>query len=144
METARDYPVVVTVAPQPEPRNRLTTALRPILAIPHAILAGPVYWSSRTGGVGLLGAAAYVMAIVSWFTLLVSGEQFRGIRDFSIDPIVHALCSCGSVRVPVRVRRLRLKPDTTSRASSPSADRTPNATRGIERECEASGENAEA
>jgi hypothetical protein len=84
METARDYPVVVTVARQPEPRNRLTTALRPILAIPHAILAGPVYWSSRTGGVGLLGAAAYVMAIVSWFTLLTTGEQLRGIREFSL------------------------------------------------------------
>lgn len=79
-----DYPVSVTIAPQPGPRNRLTTALRPILAIPHAILAGPVYWSSRTGGAGLLGAAAYAMAIVSWFTLLVTGEQFRGIRDFSL------------------------------------------------------------
>jgi len=79
-----DYPVVVTIAPQAEPRNRLTTALRPILAIPHSLLAGPVYWSSRSGGAGLLGAAAYAMAIVSWFTLLITGEQFRGIRDFSL------------------------------------------------------------
>ena len=78
------YPVGVTIALQPAPRHRLTTALRPILAIPHAILAGPVYWSSRTGGAGLLGAAAYAMAIVSWFTLLINGEQFRGIRDFSL------------------------------------------------------------
>jgi hypothetical protein len=80
----RDYPVAVTVAPQEGRRNRLTTVLRPILAIPHAILAGPVYWSSRTGGAGLLGAAAYAMAIVSWFTLLITGEQFRGIREFSL------------------------------------------------------------
>jgi hypothetical protein len=79
-----NYPVTITIAPQAEPRNRLTTALRPILAIPHAILAGPVYWSSRTGGAGLLGAAAYAMAIVSWFTLLIMGVQFRGIRDFSM------------------------------------------------------------
>ena len=79
-----DYPVTMTIAPQSEPRNRLTTALRPILAIPHAILSGPVYWSSRTGGVGLLGAAAYAMAIVSWFTLLIRGEQFQGIREFSL------------------------------------------------------------
>ena len=79
-----NYPVTITIAPQAEPRNRLTTALRPILAIPHAILAGPVYWSWRTGGAGLLGAAAYAMAIVSWFTLLISGEQLRGIRDFSM------------------------------------------------------------
>jgi hypothetical protein len=77
------YPVTVTITPQAEPRNRLTTALRPILAIPHAVLAGPV-WSPRTGGVGLLGAAAYVMAIVSWFTLLVRGDQFAGIREFSL------------------------------------------------------------
>jgi len=79
-----NYPVRITIPPQTEPRNRLTTALRPILAVPHAILAGPVYWSWRTGGVGLLGAAAYAMAIVSWFTLLVRGEQFRGIRDFCL------------------------------------------------------------
>jgi hypothetical protein len=81
---AAAYPLVVRVAPQAGPRNRLTTALRPILAIPHSILAGPVYWSSRTGGVGLLGAAAYVMAIVSWFTLLITGKQFEGIREFSL------------------------------------------------------------
>ena len=65
-------------------RNRLTTGLRPLLAIPHALLVGPIYWSSRSGGVGLLGAAAYLMAVVSWFTLLISGEQFQGIRDFSM------------------------------------------------------------
>jgi len=78
------YPVTITIAPQVEQRNRLTTALRPILAIPHAVLAGPMYWTSRTGGAGLLGAAAYTMAIVSWFTLLVRGEQFAGIREFSL------------------------------------------------------------
>ena len=83
MTTVTGYPVVVTVSPQTGPRNRLTTALRPILAIPHAILAGPV-WPPRTGSVGLLGAAAYVMAIVSWFTLLITGEHFKGIREFSL------------------------------------------------------------
>lgn len=77
------YPVTVIVEPQVADRNRLTTFLRPILAIPHAILVGPVYWSSRTGGVGLLGAAAYVLAIVSWFTLLINGEHLPGIREFS-------------------------------------------------------------
>ncbi len=77
------YPVSVTVEPQMTVRSRLTVALRPVFAIPHAILVGPVYWSSRTGGAGLLGGAAYVMAIVSWFTLLINGEHLRGIRDFS-------------------------------------------------------------
>lgn len=78
------YPVSVLVGAQFEGRNRLTTAFRPILAIPHAILVGPLYLSVRTGSVGLLGAAAYVLAIVSWFTLLVNGEHLRGIREFSL------------------------------------------------------------
>jgi len=78
------YPVSVTVEVQTADRDRLTTLVRPILAMPHAILAGPVYWASPTGGAGLLGAAAYVMAIVSWFTLLVNGEHLIGIREFSL------------------------------------------------------------
>ena len=84
MEPTDAYPVLVSVTPEAGTRNRLTAALRPILALPHAILAGPVYWSSRTGGAGLLGAAAYAMAIVSWFSILITGEHFRGIRDFSL------------------------------------------------------------
>lgn len=77
------YPVSVAVELQATSRNRLTTFVRPILAIPHAILVGPFYWWSRAGAAGLLGAAASVLAIVSWFTLLVSGEHSPGIRDFS-------------------------------------------------------------
>lgn len=79
------YPVSITVETKLDGRNRLTTALRPILALPHSILVGPVYWSSRSGGFGLIGAAAYVLAIVSWFTLLVTGNQPGGIRQFTID-----------------------------------------------------------
>jgi hypothetical protein len=78
------YPVSVNITPSTFPRNRLTTAVRPILAIPHAMLVGPVSWSTRTGGVGLLGGAAYVMAVVSWFTLLITGEHLRGIREFCL------------------------------------------------------------
>ncbi|OFW13445.1 MAG: hypothetical protein A3F70_11195 [Acidobacteria bacterium RIFCSPLOWO2_12_FULL_67_14] len=43
-----------------------------------------MYWSSRTAGAGLLGAAAYVLAIVSWFTILVTGEHYRTIRGFCL------------------------------------------------------------
>ena len=43
-----------------------------------------MYWSSRSGGFGLIGAAAYVMAIVSWCSLLLTGHQPQGIRDFSL------------------------------------------------------------
>lgn len=77
------YPVSVSVELHLERRDRLTVAFRSILAIPHAILVGPIYWTYRSGGVGLLGAAAYVLAIVSWFTLLVTGEHIQGIREFS-------------------------------------------------------------
>jgi hypothetical protein len=84
MDIAMPYPVTVTVADQSGPRNRLTTAFRPVLAIPHAILAGPIYWSYRSGSVGLLGAAAYVLAIIGWFMLLITGEHPRGIRDFAM------------------------------------------------------------
>ena len=76
--------VTVTITPQFEHRNRLTAAVRPILAIPHAILVGPIYWWSHSGSTGLLGAAAYVLAIVGWFSLLVTGEHPRGIREFSL------------------------------------------------------------
>lgn len=78
------YPVAISIEAKLDARNRLTTAFRPILALPHSILVGPVYWSSRSGGVGLIGAAAYVLAIVSWFTLLITGTQPQGIREFTI------------------------------------------------------------
>ena len=78
------YSVVTTIRVPSGPRNRLTTAVRPILAIPHAILVGPMYVWQRSGGVGLLGAAAYVLAIISWFTLLISGQHLQGIRDFTL------------------------------------------------------------
>ena len=78
------YPVSLAIEPQPAHRDRLTAAFRPILAIPHAILVGPIYWSHRTGSVGLIGGAAYVLAVVSWFTLLITGQHIRGIREFSL------------------------------------------------------------
>jgi hypothetical protein len=78
------YPVAVDVSPSLQGRNRVTTAFRPILAIPHAILAGPVYLWTRTAGVGLIGAAAYVLAIVSWFSLLIKGRHPQGAREFCL------------------------------------------------------------
>lgn len=78
------YPVSVQVEPPAGPRDRLTTLLRAILALPHSLLVGPIYWSSLTGGSGLLGAAAYLMAVVSWFTILITGTHYAGIRDFCL------------------------------------------------------------
>lgn len=78
------YPVSVTVDPVAAGHNRLTTLFRPILAIPHMILVGPGGWIHRLDSAGLLGAAAYVLAIVNWFSILISGEPIKGIRDFQL------------------------------------------------------------
>ena len=86
------YPVTVHIAPALAHRNRLTTAFRLILAIPHVILVGGVglgfasSGDSRTtvgGEGGLLGAVAVFLAIVSWFTIVIAGAHIVGIRQFT-------------------------------------------------------------
>jgi hypothetical protein len=86
------YPVSVTLEPALTGRNRLTTAFRLILAIPHLILVGGVGLGlasqddqRRTigGEGGLLGAVAIFLAIVSWFTILFAGTHITGIRQFT-------------------------------------------------------------
>src|SRR5436190_11375840 len=85
------YPVSVGVEPSLANRNRLTTAFRLILAIPHLILVGGVglgvasRGDGRTaigGEGGLLGAVAIFLAIVSWFTIVFAGTHIIGIRQF--------------------------------------------------------------
>jgi Domain of unknown function (DUF4389) len=79
------YPVSIRIDPQLHGKNRLTSAFRPILAIPHAILVGPaIRWSEHNNSPGLLAAAAYFLAIVSWFTILFGRTHLKGIRDFSL------------------------------------------------------------
>jgi hypothetical protein len=86
------YPVGVTVVPPLTSRNRLTTAFRLILAIPHLILVGGIgigtaYREDGTTAVGgeggLLGAVAIFLAIVSWFTIVIAGNHIIGIRQFT-------------------------------------------------------------
>jgi Domain of unknown function (DUF4389) len=86
------YPVSIQVEPALTNRNRLTTAFRLILAIPHLILVGGVgfglaYSSDHparfSGEGGLLGAVAAFLAIVSWFTIVISGTHIVGIRQFT-------------------------------------------------------------
>ncbi len=87
------YPVSVVVEPALANRNRLTTAFRLILAIPHIILVGGVgigFASRRSGASafggegGLLGAAVFFLAIVSWFTIVIAGTHIAGIRQFTV------------------------------------------------------------
>ena len=89
---AMAYPVTVDVQPLVTGRNRLTTAFRLILAIPHLILVGGVglgVASRGDGGEtassegGLLGAVAVFLAIVSWFTIVFTGRHIAGIRQFT-------------------------------------------------------------
>ncbi|MEX1258902.1 MAG: DUF4389 domain-containing protein [Gemmatimonadota bacterium] len=81
-----------------ERRNRLTTAFRIILAIPHLILVGgplgaALSWSASQpgedgsasaggGGGGLIGLAATVAAVISWFAIVFTGKQPEGLRGF--------------------------------------------------------------
>ena len=86
------YPVSVAVKPALANRNRLTTAFRLILAIPHLILVGGAGLgiafrrgsATAVGGEGgLLGAVAFFLAIVSWFTIVFGGTHIAGIRQFT-------------------------------------------------------------
>jgi hypothetical protein len=88
------YPVSVTVEPLLAGRNRLTTAFRLILAIPHLILVGGIGFSllfhtDRPDVVtlgpetGLLGTVAGILAVVSWFTIVISGEHISAIRQYT-------------------------------------------------------------
>jgi len=78
------YPVAISIDAAAGERNRLTAFLRPILSIPHMMLVGPGAWIHRLDSAGLVGAAAYVLAIVNWFAILVTGESIKGIRDFQL------------------------------------------------------------
>jgi hypothetical protein len=86
------YPVTVDLEPLLANRNRLTTAFRLILAIPHLILVGGVGLGAASRGDGrttvggeggLLGAVAIFLAIVSWFTIVFTGTHLIGVRQFT-------------------------------------------------------------
>jgi hypothetical protein len=81
-----------------EGRNRLTCFFRIILAIPHLILVGAPGLAIGLGGglgggedrfwigwgaTGVLGTVAFVMAIVSWFAIVFTGKQPKGLWDFA-------------------------------------------------------------
>lgn len=89
------YPVKLHVEPQTDGRNRLTVAFRFILAIPHLILVGgPLAatvswswssddrWQLGTGG-GLLGAVVFVVTVIAWFAILITGQHPQGLWNLS-------------------------------------------------------------
>jgi len=90
------YPAAVAVVSTTENRNRLTTGFRIILAIPHLLLVGgplgaALSWSSSrpgddgsagAGGGGVIGVAATVSAVISWFAIVFTGQHPEGLRGF--------------------------------------------------------------
>ncbi len=92
-----DHPVGLVIEPNVAPRNRLTVAFRPILAIPHLLLVGgPMAlalgwsWQSEPGGPpewsaggGALGAVAAVVAMLSWFSIVFTGKHPDGLRNLA-------------------------------------------------------------
>jgi len=97
--SANPHPVTYFVTPQMTERNRLTCFFRIILAIPHVILVGgpglAIGFSGalgrfNDGGIwfgfgagGVIGAVAYIMAVVSWFAIVITGKQPKGLWDFA-------------------------------------------------------------
>lgn len=91
---AMPYPVTIEVERQIANRNRLTVAFRLILAIPHFLLVGGLGvgfalsggrsdLNTSVGETGFLGAVAYVLAIVSWFTIVIGGSHITAIRQYT-------------------------------------------------------------
>ena len=96
------YLVSYDVERQTDDRNRLTVGFRLILGFPQWLLVGgpggagisfPGDWrggwfglrsilSAGAGG-GVLGLAAWVMAVLSWFAIVFAGKQPRGLWDFT-------------------------------------------------------------
>ena len=101
MNDTAAFPVTYDVEPQLTGRNRLTSAFRIILAIPHLILVGgpglgislgaPLFYAfgddgndwSGFGGAGVIGFVIGIVAIISWFAILFTGKMPRGLWDFA-------------------------------------------------------------
>ena len=67
-----DPRVRIDFVPQLENRNRLTTAFRLILAIPHFIV------------LAVLTIALMVVALIAFFAVLFTGRWPAGLRDFAL------------------------------------------------------------
>lgn len=97
LEITQPHPVGVVVRPATENRNRLTTAFRFFLAIPHMILVGgpiaalaSVGWTSEAGwtwewssGTGALGAVAAACAVIAWFAILFADRHPGGLWNLA-------------------------------------------------------------
>jgi hypothetical protein len=99
------YPVDVSIDAQLGQRNRLTTAFRPLLAIPHLLLVGgPVAFATAWlrddsglhlgAGAGALGAVAGVCALIGWFAIVFGAkypDELWRLAAFYLRWRVHAV-----------------------------------------------------
>jgi hypothetical protein len=89
---AAAYPVRLRIEPALDDRNRLTTAFRLLLAIPHLVLVGgplaaALTWSSGSSdghydwgaGGGVLGVVAAVAAVIAWFSIVFTSRHPEGL-----------------------------------------------------------------
>jgi hypothetical protein len=95
LKSTATHPVRLHVTPALTGRDRLTTAFRPILAIPHLLLVGGpiaafITWSSNdgradhsVGAAGVLGAVAFVCALIAWFAIVFTGRAPDGLWRLS-------------------------------------------------------------
>ncbi len=67
-----DARVRVDLVPQLEGRDRLTTAFRLILAIPHLVV------------LALVSIALFVVVVIAFFAVLFTGRWPGGLRDFAL------------------------------------------------------------
>ncbi len=93
LASASAYPVQVRIAPALGERTRLTVAFRLLLAVPHLVLVGgpmvavvtahrrlePDMTYGWTVGGGALGAVAFVIAIIAWVAIVVTGRHPEGL-----------------------------------------------------------------
>lgn len=92
LDRTTTYPLTVRIEPALTGRNRLTTAFRFFLALPHLILVGgPVAvitsagWSGEGsvqvgyGSGGALGVVATLTALIAWFAILFTARYPDGL-----------------------------------------------------------------
>jgi hypothetical protein len=89
--------VRIQIRPATDDRDRLTTAFRFVLALPHLILVGgPIaltlswnsgwpngLWYDWGFGGGVLGAVAGMSAVVSWFAIVFAGRHPEGLWELA-------------------------------------------------------------
>jgi hypothetical protein len=76
------HPVQFRVDPPSGPRDRLTIAFRPILALPHALVVGGPFLGVLGGSyrTGLFGLLALLFALFDWVAIIFTGQPIEALQ----------------------------------------------------------------